>query len=339
MKSIVINEPFKISFGEAPSPPIDKGQALIKIERIGYCGSDLNTYRGLNPLVKYPRIPGHEIAGSIVELGPGAPSHLQLGQKVAVLPYTSCGECRSCRKSRFNACKNNQTLGVQREGALTELLAVPFEKIIPNAKLSLDELALVEPLAVGFHAVDRARIVSTDTVAVIGTGMIGLGAISGAALQRNATVIAIDIDDKKLEIAGLSGAKHCINSAKEDLSEKLAELTDGHGPDVMIEAVGTPETFRSCVEEVGYTGRVVYIGYAKEPVSYETKLFLLKELDIMGSRGATLKDFKSVIEMLENGSYPVEQTITHSVPFEEGAAAMEAWHANPASVTKIQVKL
>lgn len=339
MKSIVINEPLKISYGEVDPPSIHKGQALIKVERIGYCGSDLNTFRGLNPLVKYPRIPGHEIAGSIIELGSDAPSHLQIGQKVTVLPYTSCGECSSCRKGRFNACKNNQTLGVQREGSLTERLAVPFEKVLPNNKLSLDELALVEPLAVGFHSVDRARIESADTVAVIGTGMIGLGAISGAALQRDATVVAIDIDDKKLEIARLAGAKHCINSAKEDLSAKLAELTSGHGPDVMIEAVGTPETFRSCVEEVGYAGRVVYIGYAKEPVSYETKLFLLKELDIMGSRGATLKDFKSVIEMLEDGNYPVEQTITHSVPFEEGAEAMEAWHADPAAVTKIQVRL
>ncbi|RME73280.1 MAG: sorbitol dehydrogenase, partial [Verrucomicrobia bacterium] len=189
------------------------------------------------------------------------------------------------------------------------------------------------------HAVDRGLVGEGETVAVIGAGMIGLGAIAGAALEKRARVIAIDIDERKLEVARLAGAQACVNAATEPLAERLAELTGGFGPDVMIEAVGKPETFRACVDAVGYAGRVVYIGYAREPVSYETKLFLLKELDIFGSRGATRKDFDAVIAMLRAGRYPVAETITREVPFAEGPAAMEAWHEDPAAFTKIHIVL
>jgi len=199
--------------------------------------------------------------------------------------------------------------------------------------------AMVEPLSVGFHAAERGRVTSADTVLVFGCGMIGLGAISGASLLHGARVIAVDVDDAKLGLAKKAGAAETINSKTENLHEKLQALTNGDGPDVVIEAVGLPSTFRAAVDEVSFAGRVVYIGYAKEPVSYETKYFVMKELDIHGSRNATSKNFSDVIRVLESGRYPVNETITRTVPFAEAGIALAAWAADPSQITKIHVEL
>lgn len=339
MKTLVIDAPGRFSYGEKSRPVPEEGEVLLRVRRLGFCGSDLNTFRGGNPLVTFPRIPGHEIAATIEAVSPGVPAEYRIGQAVTLLPYTTCGRCSSCRSGRVNACRHNQTLGVQQDGAFTEYIVAPWEKLVPTASLGIRELALVEPLAVGFHAASRGRVASRDTVLVFGCGMVGLGAIAGAGLHRGATVIAVDVEDRKLEVARRAGAAHVINSAKENLHERLLALTDGHGPDVAIEAVGLPATFTACVDEVCFAGRVVYIGYAKAPVSYETKFFVMKELDILGSRNATRDDFRDVVALLESGRYPVEDTITRTVPFAESGEALAAWAANPGAVTKIHVEL
>jgi threonine dehydrogenase-like Zn-dependent dehydrogenase len=216
---------------------------------------------------------------------------------------------------------------------------VPWEKLVRSETLSLAEHALVEPLSVGFHAVERGQVTRADTVLVFGCGMIGLGAISGAGLFRGARVIAVDVDDAKLALARKAGAAETINSKTENLHEKLLALTAGDGPGVVIEAVGLPATFRAAVDEVSFAGRVVYIGYAKEAVSYETKYFVMKELDIRGSRNARVTDFADVMRMLETGRYPVRETITRTVPFAEAGEALASWATDPAKVTKIHVEL
>jgi threonine dehydrogenase-like Zn-dependent dehydrogenase len=319
---------------EKPTPTAD--EVLVKIHTVGYCGSDLNTFRGLNPLAKLPRVPGHELAGTIETRGANVPAEWSTGLEVTLSPYTSCGKCSSCRQGRFNCCRYNETLGVQREGGLTEFVVTPWQKLYRSPKLSLRELALVEPLTIGFHAVDRSRATDKDTVLVFGCGAIGLGAIAGAA-ARKARVIAVDIDDAKLQLARKCGASETINSSSGSLHDAIQKLTNGDGPEVIIEAVGLPQTFRAAVEEVGFAGRVVYIGYAKKAVEYETKFFVQKELDIMGSRNATPTDFKNVIQLLEGGKFPVNDVITKTVPFAEAGAAMKAWSENPAAFTKIQV--
>lgn len=339
MKALVISEAGQTSYIERPQPAPAPGEVLLHIKRLGYCGTDLNTFRGFNPLVTYPRIPGHEIGAVITAVTAGVPAHFKVGMETTVLPYTTCGKCPSCRSLRVNACRSNQTLGVQRDGAFTEFIVVPWEKLVRSEKLSLAEHALVEPLSVGFHAVERGRVASGDTVMVFGCGMIGLGAISGAALLRGARVIAVDVDDAKLTLAKRAGATEVINSKNENLHEKLQSLTGGDGPGVVIEAVGLPATFRAAVDEVAFAGRVVYIGYAKEAVSYETKYFVMKELDIHGSRNATMKNFAEVIKVLESGRYPVQETITRCVPFAEAGAALAGWAADPARVTKIHVEI
>jgi threonine dehydrogenase-like Zn-dependent dehydrogenase len=339
MKAIVFNSANEISQVERPEPQPQPGEVRLRVQRIGYCGSDLNTFRGFNPVVTYPRIPGHEIGATIERVTAGVPDNFKPGMAVTVLPYTSCGKCSSCLSGRDNACRDNQTLGVQRDGALTEFICVPWRKLIYSPKLSLAELALVEPLSVGFHAVERGRVAAGDTVCVLGSGMIGLGAIAGAALLRRARVIAVDVDDAKLQLARRAEAAEVINSKTESLHERLQELTNGHGPNVIIEAVGTGQTFLAAIDEVGFAGRLVYVGYAKKPVAYETKFFLLKELDILGSRNATRRNFEEVVAVLESGAYPVRETITRTVTFADAGQAMRDWSANPALVTKIQVEL
>ncbi len=176
-----------------------------------------------------------------------------------------------------------------------------------------------------------------DTVAVIGCGVVGLGAISASAF-RGARVIAIDVDDRKLAVAAQAGAGVTVNSAQTNVHEELLRLTDGSGPDVIIEAVGTPATFRMAVEAVAFTGRVVYIGYAKEPVAYETRLFVMKELDILGSRNA-LDEFATVIEALRGGRFPVDSIISRVVSLDEAGASLKQWSDDPGAFVKLQVAL
>lgn len=333
MKALVLQKPRKATIETVPDPVPTDSEVLLRVRMVGFCGSDLNAFRGLNPLISYPRILGHEVAATIVDGHSSLPS----GANVALSPYTSCGKCPSCRRSRPNACQFNETLGVQRDGALAELIAMPPARLYP-ADLSLKELCLVEPLTVGFHAVSRGRITAEDTVAIFGCGGVGLGAIA-AASSRGARTICIDVDDEKLELARLAGAALTLNSAQEPLHDRLLQMTYGRGPDVVIEAVGTPSTFRAAVEEVAFTGRVVYIGYAKEPVSYETRLFVQKELDIVGSRNAQPEDFQAVIRLLRSGKFPVDQSVSLIAPLEEAPEALRAWSDNPVRFRKIMIRL
>jgi threonine dehydrogenase-like Zn-dependent dehydrogenase len=337
MKAVVVQEPGRATLTDIPEPSYNSGEALLQVRMIGLCGTDLNTFRGKNPLVTFPRVLGHEVAATILEVGHGPPPGLRVGTAVTLAPYTACGQCASCLRGRPNACRSNQTLGVQRDGALTERIAVPAEKLY-GAQLSLKELCLVEPLTVGFHAVSRGRVTAHDTVAVFGCGGVGLGAISAAAFH-GARVIAIDMDDAKLEIARKAGAGELVHSGKENLHLRLTKLTDGRGPDCIIEAIGLTQTFRASVEEVAFTGRVVYIGYAKEPVAYETSLFVQKELDIVGSRNALPEDFREVIRMLEEGRFPVDDVISAIVPMEEAPEILRQWSENPTAFTKIMVQV
>lgn len=338
MKALVINEPGVVSAIQSEAPVAASGEVLVKLKYVGFCGSDLSTYMGKNPMVKYPRVPGHEISGVIEGIGDGVPKGFSPGEPVTVVPYTNCGQCPSCRRGRTYACQFNQTLGVQRDGAMQEEISVPWQKILKAPKLSELELAMVEPLTVGFHAIERGRVTDSDIVMVLGCGMIGAGAIVRAAL-RGATVIAVDIDDHKLSLASELGAQHTINSMKSDLHAELVKLTDGDGPDVVVEAAGNPITYRAAVEEVAFTGRVVCIGYAGSEVSFATKLFVQKEMDIMGSRNATPEDFRAVISYLERGTFPLDKMITYKVKPDEAAEAVKQWSEDPGKVMKILLDL
>jgi len=322
---------------DLPVPEPRPGEVLVKLEYVGFCGSDLNTFRGRNAMAKSPVIPGHELGAVVVSVGADVPDHIVPGMTVTVNPYTNCGTCASCRNGRYNACENNETLGVQRDGAMRELMAVPWQKIIPAPDLSALECALVEPMSVGFHAVARAGVCDVDTVMVIGCGMVGLGAVVRASL-RGAAVIAVDIDDEKLDLARQMGARFTVNSLSEDVHDRLLSYTGNRGPDVVIEAVGSPATYRMAVDEVAYTGRVSCIGYSKSEVSFQTSLFVKKELDIRGSRNAQPSDFEAVIGYMQKGCCPVDRLVSRLVSPEEAPQAMKYWDSCPGKVFRIIVK-
>jgi threonine dehydrogenase-like Zn-dependent dehydrogenase len=336
MKALLMRQPGEVVVETVPDVIVQAGEVLLKVQMVGLCGSDLNSYRGKNPMVAFPRILGHEVAATIVESFPGN-SFLVKGTTVTLSPYSECGLCPACINERANACEFNETMGIQRDGALQEYISIPLEKIYV-ADLTLKEMCLVEPLTVGFHAVARGRVSADDTVAVFGCGGVGLGAVAASSF-RGAKTIAIDVDDSKLEIAKKGGATHTINTLRENLHAKLREYTNGRGPDVVIEAIGLATTFRAAVEEVAFTGRVVYIGYAKEPVAYETRLFVQKELDILGSRNALPRDFQAVIRMLEQCRFPVEDAISTIVPIEEAPEIFQTWCDNPAQFSKIVISM
>jgi len=317
-------------------PEPQAGEVLLRLQYVGFCGSDLNTYRGRNALALSPVIPGHEISATVERVGEAVPASFQVGQTVTVDPYTACGQCPSCRRRRPNACQHNETLGVQRHGAMREYICVPWQKVIPADGLPLRDVALIEPMSVGFHAVDRAGVTDSDTVLVIGCGMIGVGAIVRASL-RGATVIAMDLDDDKLSLARQLGASGTVNSGKEDVHEALSRLTDGCGPDVVVEAVGSTVTYQTAINEVAFTGRVVCIGYAPGDVSLTTKYFVQKELDIRGSRNALPGDFRAVIRYLRRGQCSTDSLVSGIVRPEEAAQAMQQWHEAPGRVFRILV--
>lgn len=337
MKALFLTQVGKSEVFEIDKPIPKSGEVLLKVEMVGFCGGDMNGFKGLFPLQEYPNILGHEVGAVIEELGADVPSHLRIGSKVTLYPYLACGTCVACRKGRPNACKTNKTMGVRRPGAMTRYVCAPWQDLFVSDQLSAQELALAEPLTVGFHAVARGRVDSQDLVAVLGCGIVGLGAVA-AAVNRHATVIAIDLDDAKLAIARKIGVSNTINPSKEDLHQRLQEITNGDGPDVIIEAVGSPSTYRSAVEEVAFLGRVVCIGYAKAPVEFNTSLFVQKEIEILGSRNCVGKsDFPQVLSYLESKKFPVEDVISKVISIDEGPETLKSWAENPQGIIKIMI--
>ena len=335
MKALFLTAIGQTEIREIEKPSIGPEEVLLKIGMVGFCGGDLNGFKGLFELQEYPNVLGHEVGGTIEAMGSQVPDSFKLGNKVTVYPYLNCGKCISCRKGRRNACQDNKTMGVRRPGAMTRYIAIHWQDLFMSEKLSLKELALVEPLTVGFHAAARGRVSSQDRVAVIGCGIVGMGAIA-SAVNKGAEVIAIDIDDSKMDIAKKIGVAHTINTSREDLHEALMRITDGDGPDVIIEAVGNAVTYRAAVDEVAYTGRVVCIGYAKSAVEFNTGIFVRKEIEILGSRNCT-DEFPEVIAYLEAGKFPVEDVISKTVSLDDAGAALADWAANAKGITKIMV--
>ncbi|MGR3712862.1 MAG: zinc-binding alcohol dehydrogenase family protein [Shimia sp.] len=338
MQALAITSIGETAFQSVETPRPGNGDVLLDVGCVGLCGSDLNTFKGMNPLATLPRIPGHEIGGTILDVGPDVPSTFARGTRAVVVPYTACGKCSACKNGRPNACKHNQTLGVQRDGGMADRLVVPHTHLILNDHLSLRELALVEPLSVGFHAVTRGSVASGDAVVVLGAGMIGLGAILGA-LAKGAQVIVVEISESKRTMLKALGVHDVVNPTTENLSDSVANLTGGHGADVVIEAVGLPETFRSAVDLACFSGRIVYVGYAKSEVSYNTALFNLKELDIMGSRNATRTDFEAVIAFLEINPNLSDQLISRVFSWADAEQAFGYWDANRQNTFKVMIDM
>ncbi len=338
MRALQLQAPGQLKTIHMAEPPAPRdGQVLLRIQRVGLCGTDLSSYRGKNPLFAYPRIPGHEIAATIEALSETVGPEWHTGQPVAVMPQANCGRCTACRAQRPNACRDNQTYGVQRDGGLVEYLLAPAHKLLAGDGLDAATLALVEPFSIGFHAVSRGRIVAGERVAILGCGGVGLGAIA-AALARGAEVLAVDVDQEKLRRCQQMGARHAV-PAGDAAREQLLDLTRGEGPDVVIEAAGRADTYALALETAAFAGRVVCIGYAPGLAPLETRYFVQKELDWLGARNALPEDFAAALQWLRANPRRVPEIVTHTVTMEQTPQILAAWSQTPAAFGKIQVAI
>lgn len=319
MKTILINEPGKVEVIETEIPAVKEGEALLKILYGGICGSDLGTYRGTFAYAGYPRIPGHEFSAQIVKIGENNRG-LKEGMIVTCNPYFNCQKCYACERGLVNCCESNETMGAQRDGAFSEYITMPVERIYDGKGLSPKQLALIEPFCISYHGVSRAHIKKGDKVLVIGAGTIGvLAAI--AAKAKGGEVYIADVAEEKLQYAyktfGLAGM--IKNDGKEAFMEQVLSITGKHnGFDVCIEAVGLPSTFQDCIDAAAFGGSVVLIGVGKQNLDFNFTLIQKKELNVFGSRNALKQDFTELIDLVKSGEIALEKVVMN--PDSEDAA-------------------
>ena len=333
MKAVLIKEPRDMQVVELPDPQPKPGEALIAVRYAGICGADLASFTGNQPFTNYPCIPGHEFSAEIISI-PANGRGLKAGDIVTCNPYFNCGVCYSCRRGLVNACMDNQTMGVQRDGAFCELLAMPVERLIPGGGLCAKELALIEPFAISWHAVSRGRLKAGDKVLITGAGPIGLFALEAARIH-GAQVYVSDILDGRLAMATRFGAVGTVNPQKEDLTEFTARITDGNGFDACIEACGMPETFLDCVDQAAFGGEIILIGNGKRETTFLHSILLKKELNVYGSRNAYTKDFEALIELVRSGKVDVLQMVSAEYPPERAREAFAALEQNDGTLVKV----
>lgn len=334
MKSIVIREPGEVEIRESEIPELKKGEALLKILYGGICGSDLTSYKGGNAYVSYPRIPGHEFSAEIIEIEDND-KNLKKGMIVTCNPYFNCNECYSCKRGLVNCCTTNQTMGVQREGAFSNYITMPIERIIDGKGIPAKTLALIEPFCISYHGIQRAEVKQNDKVLIIGAGTIGVLA-AVAAKTKGAKVYVSDISSQKLEFAKTFGIDGVIlNDSEESFAQQVNDITNGDGFDITVEAVGLPSTFQNCIDSAAFGGKVVLIGVSKQNLDFNFTLIQKKELNVMGSRNALTRDFENLIDIVKRGEIDLERIITNSYKMEEAAQAFEDFSKNAASMLKV----
>ena len=337
MKAIVIENPGVIEIKDISMPEVKENEALLKVKYVGICGADVASYTGNQPFTTYPRIPGHEFSAEIVSI-PENDKGLKAGDIVTCNPYFNCGECYSCERGFVNCCTDNQTMGVQRDGAFCEYIAMPVERIFPGKGLSAEELALIEPFSISQHAVSRATIKETDTVLVVGAGPIGLFALL-AAKQKCKKIVVADILDNRLSLAKEYGADAVVNTKNQSLMDFTNEFTEGRGFDVCIEACGAPETFLNCIDCAAFAANIILIGNGKRETSFVHSIILKKELNIHGSRNALNADFINNIDIVAEKKADVMKMVSGIYDMENATDAFEALKNNDGTLAKILIKI
>ena len=337
MKAIVIPTPNEIEIRDIPMPEVKEGEALLKVKYVGICGADLTSFTGNQPFTTYPRIPGHEFSAEIVKI-PENDKGLKVGDIVTCNPYFNCGECYSCKRGFVNCCTDNQTMGVQRDGAFCEYIAMPVERIYKGKGLSAEELALIEPFSISQHAVSRAEIKETDKVLIIGAGPIGLFALL-AAKQKCKNIVVADILDNRLALATEYGADAVVNTKAQSLEDFTKEFTDGNGFDVCIEACGAPETFLGCIENAAFAGNIILIGNGKRETTFNHSVLLKKELNVHGSRNALRDDFLNNIDTVASGKADVMKMVSGVYDMANAIDAFEALRNNNGTLAKLLIKI
>lgn len=315
MKSLICVSPGRFEYREIAKPKLNKEEALIRIRRIGICGTDLHAFEGTQPFFDYPRILGHELAGELIEAD-GA-NEFKPGEIISFIPYFNCGSCIACRSGKPNCCATLKVCGVHADGGMVEYLIVPSRSLLHGNNLTFDELALVEPLAIGLHAVNRGDISPGENVCVIGAGPIGLAAMQFAAV-KGANVIAVDVNEARLSFCKKTfSIKHTINAASEDVKQALQEITLGDMPSAVIDATGNLKAINAAFLFMAHGGRYVLVGLQKGDISFSHPEFHKREATLMSSRNAVRKDFEDVIESIKKRQINPLLLITHRFSFDK----------------------
>ena len=318
MKAIVLKQPgqfeqLDIDEPEQPGP----GDALVRVHRVGICGSDISGYLGKMPFYSYPRIPGHELGIEVLDVGDGV-THVQPGDRCSVEPYINCQNCFACRRGNSNCCERLQVLGVHRDGGLRARFILPARKLHTSRILTLDQLALVETLAIGCHAVNRGNPQSDEHVLVIGAGPIGLSVIEFVKLT-GATITVLDMNPRRLDFCKQTMGVHHILEFKGDGSEMkpLEEITGGTRHSVVIDATGSPKSMCNAFNYVSHTGKLVFVGIVTADISFPDPLLHAREMTVFASRNALPHDFDRIIKLIEEGRIDTRPWITHRSGFTE----------------------
>ncbi|MDE3237277.1 MAG: zinc-binding alcohol dehydrogenase family protein [Bacteroidota bacterium] len=336
MRTLVCTTPHQFDYADTTIPVVGEGDTLLKIERIGICGTDLHAFEGTQPFFNYPRILGHELAATIVQTdAPG----FSIGEAVTFIPYFYCGTCIACRMGKPNCCATIKVCGVHIDGGMREYLVVPSYSLVHGEGLSFDELALVEPLAIGAHGVRRAGVTKDEYVLVVGAGPIGLGTMEFARIAGG-KVIAMDINEGRLNFCTEKLAVAAtVNPAKEDAFEKLNAITNGDMPTVVIDATGSLKAINNAFQFLAHGGRYVLVGLQKGDITFNHPEFHKRESTLMSSRNATREDFEHVIDSMKKGFVQPTTYITHRVRFEEVKANFESWLHPATGVIKAMVEM
>jgi 2-desacetyl-2-hydroxyethyl bacteriochlorophyllide A dehydrogenase len=336
MKTLVCIEPGSLEYAEQPAPVYAAGNTILRIRRIGLCGTDLHAFEGTQPYFSYPRILGHELAAEIVETdNPG----FEKGETVTFIPYFNCGTCIACRNSKPNCCTAIKVCGVHINGGMAEYLSVPSYSLVKSNGLSFDELALIEPLAIGAHAIKRAAIKEGEFVLVVGAGPIGSGIIEFARLAGG-KVIVVDVNDDRLNFCKEQlKVQHTINVVKDNVMEHLQQITNSDMPTVVIDATGNLKAINTSFQYMAHGARYVLVGLQKEEIHFSHPEFHKREAALMSSRNATREDFEYVIASIKNKKVNPLTFITHKVPFAKLATEFPSYIKPETGVIKAMVEM
>lgn len=336
MKAIQITTPGVINLIDKEIPVANEGEALLKVKYCGICGADVASYTGNQPFTTYPRIPGHEFSAEIVTV-PENDKGLKAGDVITCNPYFNCGGCYACKRGIVNACYDNQTMGVQRDGSFQEYITMPVERLIDGKGLSAKELALIEPFSISCHALSRAEVKEGDNLLIMGAGPIGLFAMIKAKAM-GARVMIADMLESRLNLAREYGADMIVNVKEKDLHESALEFTNGNGFDVCVEACGAPETFLSCIDEASHGANIILIGNGKRNTDFLHSIILKKELNIFGSRNAFTKDFEELIDLVASGKVDVMKMVSGIYKKEDAQEAFESLKNNDGTLCKLLIE-
>ncbi|MCB0587772.1 MAG: zinc-binding alcohol dehydrogenase family protein [Phaeodactylibacter sp.] len=333
MQGIICKEPGRMAFQALPMPVPRPGEALLKVRRVGICGTDLHAFAGNQPYFSYPRVLGHELAAEAISIEGEFPG-LQAGDAVAVIPYRHCGQCSACRRGFTNCCENLRVFGVHEDGGMRQYFTYPASLLLKEEGLSFDELALLEPLAIGAHAVRRAGVKAEDIVLAIGAGPIGI-AVMKTAQSTGATVLAMDINSFRLNFCRNSmDIPHTIMAGYQ-AKEQILDITGGNLPTVVFDATGNKNALENGVSFLAHGGRYVLVGLSKGSLTFNHPAIHAKETTLFCSRNATPADFSRAAGLLRSGAFPSGAYITLEAPYEEIVTQMSEWRRPEAGLIKV----